>query len=56
MGGNGRLEVTAMHWVSHTDAHTNQCALPLWSIHASMDYSRGAQITDPRAVPGNHFS
>lgn len=56
MGGNGRLEVTAMHWVSHADAHTNQCALPLWSIHASMDYSRGTQITDPRAAPGNHFS
>lgn len=30
---------------------TNQCTLPLWSIHASPDYSRGTQISDPRATP-----
>lgn len=44
-----------MHWVSHTNTHTNQCTLPLWSIHASMDYSHGAQITDAGPVPAIIF-
>lgn len=45
-----------MRWVSHTTAHTNQCTLPLWSIHARLDYSHSTQITDAGPVPGNHFS
>lgn len=39
-----------MHWVTHTNAHTNQCTLPLWSIHVSMDYSHSPQITDAGPV------
>lgn len=45
---NAGLEVVAMH---RGQLRTNQCALPLWSIHASPDYSRGTQISDPRATP-----
>lgn len=35
-----------MRWVNHTNARTNQCTLPLWSIYASLDYKHSTQITD----------
>lgn len=45
-----------MHWVIHTNARTNQCTLPLWSIHASLDYSHGTWITDAGPAQAIIFS
>lgn len=45
---NAGMEVVAIH---QGQPRANQCALPLWSIDASPDYSRGKQISDPGATP-----